>query len=736
MEAKSLPGLIPDPGSIGDGPQANDELASFYIQATESIQERWSRTLKQGDTFALFNTLGDIIEPGATPGGLFYNDTRHLSGLQLLIDGQRPLLLSSAVENDNVVLTVDLANPDIYQDGKMVLPRETLHVRRSKFLWDGTCYERVAIHNFGPEPQRCFISLGFAADFADLFEVRGLTRPHRGAESVERDTQSITFRYQGLDGIQRCTRIHFDAVPARLSESEAIFRFDLKAGERKALVMTVCCTQHQTCGENFSEPYRAASRAAQRAASLGGNVTSSNVLANRMLHRAGADLTMLINETDKGPYPYAGTPWFSTPFGRDGIVTALEMLWIDPSVAQGVLQFLAATQATQKDNTADAEPGKILHEMRRCEMANLGEVPFGRYYGSIDSTPLFVLLAARYYDRTGDQKIIRALWPNIQAALNWIDQYGDRDGDGFVEYYRESENGLTNQGWKDSQDSIFHADGRLAPGAIALCEVQAYVYAAKQGATGLARMLGDHAHADALADAAEKLRQRFEDKFWCEEIGTYAVALDGDKNPCRIRTSNAGQVLFCGIASADRAARVAECLMTPEMFSGWGVRTVAADSPRFNPMSYHNGSIWPHDNALIALGLGRYGFKRAAGAIFSGLFDAAGHMDLMRFPELFCGFPRRRGAAPTLYPVACAPQAWASAAPFALLEACLGIVYDHQRRELRFHNPVLPRFLEEIRIRNLSLDGASADLRLRRNGSGTEVAILAQQGDISIRIAQ
>ena len=728
MEAKTLPGTVPT--------QPNDELASFYIQATESIQERWPRTLKQGDAFALFDTLGDIVEPGATPGGLFYNDTRHLSGLQLLIDGQRPLLLSSAVENDNVVLTVDLANPDIYQDGKVVLPRETLHVRRSKFLWDGTCYERIAVHNFGPEPQRCFISVGFAADFADLFEVRGLARKQRGTESTDRDNQSVTFRYEGLDGIERCTRIHFDAAPIRLTDSEAIFRLDLKAGERKALVMTVCCTRHQSCGQNFSEPYRAARRAAQRAAALGGNVASSNVLANRMLHRAGADLTMLITDTDRGPYPYAGTPWFSTPFGRDGIITALEMLWIDPSLARGVLQFLAATQATKSDPAADADPGKILHEMRQCEMANLGEVPFGRYYGSIDATPLFVLLAARYFERTGDQQTIRALWPNIQAALTWIDKYGDRDGDGFVEYYRESENGLTNQGWKDSRDSIFHADGRLAPGAIALCEVQAYVYAAKHGAAGLARILGDHGMADALADAAERLRQRFEDKFWCDDLGTYAIALDGDKNPCRVRTSNAGQVLFCGIAGPERAVRVAECLMTPEMFSGWGVRTVAADCPRYNPMSYHNGSIWPHDNALIALGLGRYGFKRAAGAIFNGLFDASGHMDLMRFPELFCGFPRRRGTAPTLYPVACAPQAWASAAPFALLEACLGIVCDQQRREVRFHNPVLPRFLEEIRIRNLALDGGFADLRLRRNGAGTEVAILAQQGDISIRIAQ
>jgi glycogen debranching enzyme len=729
MEAK----ILPEPPL----PQTSDDTSSFYIQATESIQERWPRTLKQGDTFALFDMLGDVVEPGMTPGGMFHNDTRYLSGVQLLIDGQRPLLLSSAVENDNVVLIVDLSNPDIYQGGKVVLPRETLHVRRSKFLWEGTCHERIAVHNFGPEPQKCFLSLSFAADFADLFEVRGMQRPRRGTMTTARkDDQTVLFRYQGLDGVERRTEIRFQPAPSRLSESEAIFALDLAADGRESLVMTVCCTNGAAPHVPFSQPYRAARRAAQRAASLGGSVTSSNALANRMLHRAGADLSMLITETPQGPYPYAGTPWFSTPFGRDGIITALEMLWLDPSLARGVLQFLAATQATKLNDAADAQPGKIVHEMRNCEMAVLGEVPFGRYYGSIDSTPLFVLLAARYFVRTGDQETIRALWPNIEAALLWIDKYGDRDGDGFVEYYRESENGLTNQGWKDSQDSIFHADGRLAPGAIALCEVQGYVYAAKQGASVLARMLGDHAQADALSDAAERLRQRFEEKFWCPEIGTYAIALDGDKNACRVRTSNAGQVLFCGIASQERAVRVAETLMAPEMFSGWGVRTVAADSPRYNPMSYHNGSVWPHDNALIALGLARYGLKRAAGAIFTGMFDAASHMDLMRFPELFCGFGRRRGTAPTLYPVACAPQAWASAVPFALLEACLGIVCDHQRREIQFHNPVLPRFLEEIRIGNLQLDGACADLRLRRNGAGTEVAILSQRGDISIRIAQ
>jgi len=331
---------------------------------------------------------------------------------------------------------------------------------------------------------------------------------------------------------------------------------------------------------------------------------------------------------------------------------------------------------------------------------------------------------------------IRALWPNIEAALGWIDKYGDRDGDGFVEYHRMSADGLTNQGWKDSCDSIMYADGALAAGPIALCEVQAYVYAAKKGAADLAAALGEHARASELAIAAEELRAKFEAKFWIEELKTYALALDGAKQPCKVLSSNAGQVLFCGIAAPERAQILAATLLMPEMFSGWGVRTLSADAPRFNPMSYHNGSVWPHDNALIALGLARYGLKRGASAIFEGLFGAATHMDMMRLPELFCGFPRRRGMAPVLYPVACAPQAWASVVPFALLQACLGLELDFAKREIRFHNPQLPKFMEEVRINDLALADASVNLRLRRRGAHTEVAIVSQRGDIGIKITQ
>lgn len=358
MEAKPLP-------------SSPDETSSFYIQATESIQERWPRTLKNGDMFGLFDALGDVKDPALTPGGLFYRDTRHLSGLEFLIDGQRPLFLSSALENDNVVLIADLSNPDIFERGKIVLPRETLHVRRSKFLWDGACYERFSVRNFDAHSRRCWLTFNFEADFRDLFEIRGLQRLRRGTSAVTATDEKLQFRYQGLDGIARQTEIWFQPKPERLTENQALYALDLKPGEQLSIVLSIRCAASGGAPEPFSQPYRAARRAARIAGRLGGTVTSSNALANRMLHRAGADLAMLITETPDGLYPYAGTPWFSTPFGRDGIITALQALWIDPELARGVLRFLARTQATASDPRVDAEPGKILHETREIGRAHV-----------------------------------------------------------------------------------------------------------------------------------------------------------------------------------------------------------------------------------------------------------------------------------------------------------------------------------------------------------------------------
>jgi glycogen debranching enzyme len=372
--------------------------------------------------------------------------------------------------------------------------------------------------------------------------------------------------------------------------------------------------------------------------------------------------------------------------------------------------------------------------MRGGEMAALREVPFAQYYGSVDATPLFVLLAGLYVERTGDEETLAELWPSIEAALYWIDGAGDPDRDGFVEYQRASEQGLANQGWKDSYDAIFHADGRLAEGYIALSEVQGYVFAGKRLAARCALRLGKIETARRLEAEARRLAEHFEAAFWCDDLGTYALALDGDKKPCKVRTSNAGQLLFSGIAREDRARMVAADLMRPHFFSGWGIRTVARGEARYNPMSYHDGSIWPHDNALIALGFARYGLKHSVEHVFQGLFDAATYMDLRQLPELFCGFRREKRRGPTLYPVACAPQAWASATPFTLLEAALGLEFDVQRGEIRLRNPRLPAFLHEVVLRELQLGTSSVDLRINRHDDDVSLEVLRTRGQIQVSI--
>lgn len=713
-----------------------DDTLQFYIPATSSLFERRPRTLKQGDTFAVFDHYGDIVPLERSPDGLFHEDTRYLSRLELQINGRRPLLLSSTVQDDNLVLASDLTNPDIYEDGRLVVPKDTVHIYRSKFLWNGACYERMAIRNFDARAHGIAVNLRFEADFVDLFEVRGHVRPRRGRQSVARlSADSITLSYAGLDGIKRETNLRFHPAPARLDPSEAVFEFSIDPGDRAVLFMVVSCgemAEESDPSRVFFTLLRQAHRTRHSATKKAATVETSNTVLNEVLCQSFADLHMLLTHTDHGLYPYAGIPWFSAPFGRDGIITAMETLWIDPEIAKGVLKYLAATQATEVIPEASAEPGKILHETRQGEMARLHEVPFHLYYGSVDATPLFVMLAGLYFERTGDLETIKALWPHIEAALKWIDSYGDPDGDGFVEYDRETDSGLVNQGWKDSHDSIFQSDGGLAWGLVALCEVQGYVFAAKRLAASMARAMAMAMMASTLESQAEALREKFEEAFWCEDLSTYALALDGNKRPCRVRTSNAGHALFTQIASRERAERVAETLLTRNSFSGWGIRTVAREESRYNPMSYHNGSVWPHDNALIALGMARYGLKEQVLRIFGGLFDASSYMDLRRLPELFCGLVRRQRKGPTFYPVACSPQAWASAAPFALLQASLGLELDHKADEIRFKFPLLPDFLDEVLIRRLRLGESTVDILLRRHESDVAVNVLERSGSARV----
>src|SRR5215470_16047717 len=612
-EGAALPKILPDTA----------REAPFYIPAT-GPPTRPRRTLKCGDTFIVLDSYGDIGASAGGSDGLFHCDTRFLSHLELLLDGMQPLLLGSNVRDDNTSLTVDLTNPDIYSGNQLMLPKDTLHVVRTIFLWRDTAYQRLAIRNHGDRPVDVRLTILFDGDFADIFEVRGLRRAKRGILRRTVAAGTAVLSYGGLDGRRRQSTLAFDPQPAELTASAATYLIHLAPKAVEPICFSVGCGLPQSPKPvPFLRGLLAAHRDLRAATRNATTVVTSNDIFNEVLCRSMSDLCMLMTDTPQGRYPYAGIPWYSTTFGRDGLITALQMLWFDPRVARGVLRRLAAFQAKADDPASDAQPGKILHEMRSGEMAALGEVPFELYYGSVDATPLFVMLAGLYAERTGDDATVAELWPAIEAAFAWIDGPGDPDGDGFIEYHRATEQGLANQGWKDSHDAIFHADGSLAEGPIALAEVQGYVYCAKQAAARCAQRLGWIDRARRLNAEADLLAGRFEASFWCPELETYALALDGAKMPCRVRSSNAGQVLFTGIAKPERAVKVADGLLQPRFFSGWGIRTIASTEARYNPMSYHNGSIWPHDNALIALGFARYGRKRSVERVFTGLFDAA-----------------------------------------------------------------------------------------------------------------
>ena len=672
-------------------------------------------TLKDGNTFLLADALGDIQ---GSDDGLFTNDTRMLSRLELEIAGRRPSLLGAAINQDNTLFTAHLTNRPLRALGEQSIPQGVIHIERKRFLCEECLFEQLRLTNFSEEDTHLPLKLLFAADFVDIFEVQGHVRAARGELLPPAiDAQAICLAYRGRDDRVRSTHIRFSPPPQSISPHAAEFLIELPRGAVADLFIEIGADVRSLPGpECFESASRRVSRSMEDRLAQGASISTSGKLFNQWIERSRADLALLTTPLPTGPYPYAGIPWFATQFGRDAIITAMQTLWINPALAAGVLSFLASTQAQETCAFRDSQPGKIMHETRRGEMATLGEVPFGQYYGGVDTTPLFVVLAWAYEENTGDRSLADRIWNNILAATAWIERRLDASPTGFLDYARAEKTGLVNQGWKDSHDSIFYADGRLPDGPVAVIEVQGYVYAALNSIANLASARAQHAVADRWRRRAEALRAEIERHFWVPEISSYAIAVDGDGTPCRVRASNAGHLLFCQVPSAERAAAVSEQLLSHQSSSGWGIRTLAVGQARYNPMSYHNGSIWPHDTALCAAGIARYGGGTRVVQILSDIFEAASHF-AFRLPELYCGFPRLPGQGPTPYPVACLPQAWSAGSVFMLLQAILGVRIDGQRKEVHIERPLLPIGIESLVIRDLPVANRRIDLEFHRIGN-------------------
>ena len=707
----------------------NVQVTAAESQDADGLEQMMA--LKDADTFVVADAWGDM-KGGAD--GLFHHDTRLLSRFVMTAGLARPSRLSSGISQDNVFFTAHTTNRPLPPMGGRSAPAGVLHIERRRFVRDQRMFERVRMVNHGVEDVLLPLAFDFAADFADIFQVRGTPRPKRGVlETPTLDGRRVRFSYTGVDDVRRTSCLAFSEPPARLTASRAEFMFSLPKGRRMDLYVE--------CGPDGCEApdplrfrlYALQARVAmrtrrRRGASIRG---PRSPRFNDWLDQSRADVALLTTDLPTGPYPYAGVPWFSTPFGRDGIITAWQMLWLDPSLARGVLTYLAMRQATEFSAFQDSAPGKVMHETRSGEMSRLGEVPFGLYYGGVDTTCLFVALAGAYLKRTGDVAAIRALWPNLLAAVGWMAESGDVSGDGLISYQRAAETGLSNQGWKDSEDSIFHRDGRFPKGPVALLEVQGYAYAAWQAMADMARVTGDERQAE-WAGRAGAVQALVEDRFWMEDEQFYAIALDGDGEPCRSIGSNAGHLLFTGLPSKERARAVTKRMLGAEFRSGWGLRTLATGQARFNPMSYHNGSVWPHDTALAAAGMAKYGEREAVALLLGEIYAAATHFHL-RLPELFCGFERIPGEPPIAYPVACLPQAWAAGSVFLMLQAALGVTIDAVEGVVQVDRPLLPSGINQLNVTNLQVGEGVVDLAFHQMGQHTVVVPKRRQGPVSVR---
>jgi len=698
---------------------------------------RKSLTIKEGEYFLYTLENGDMPHANRAGLGLYYHDTRFLSTLQMRIEGAEPLFLAASSER-GYMANIHLSNPDILTQDGMNLPQDTVNIRRSRLIWEGLL-ERIYLRNFHTAPVHIQLSISLASDFADIFEVRGMCREERGRVHIPRvEERAVILSYTGTDRMRRTTLITFTKPPEEIRKGragvEAHFSFLLSTNEVEFLDLRVTPLEE---GEEKEVPRLGEARSRLRHSyeewlKSATCIESDNDVFNLVLQRSVRDLRALHTRTRYGDIVVGGVPWYSTPFGRDALISCYETLMFKPELARDSLLLLASFQGNEVNDWRDEEPGKILHEIRQGEMARRGEIPHTPYYGTVDATPLFLILVSEYLRWTDDRDLLNRLRDNIDAALLWIDQYGDLDGDGLVEYRRRSPMGLFNQHWKDSGDSILLPGGRLPTPPLATVETQGYVYYGKKRIGELFIAAGEEERGRRLLAEAEELRRKVEELFWDEELGYYVMALDGGKKPVRVVSSNGGQLLFSGLPSPQRARKVVEHLTSGEMFSGWGIRTLSDKEYYYNPMSYHNGSIWPHDNALILKGMKCYGFRSAFIKVIKGIFEATMRMDDLRLPELFCGFRKTHFDEPVPYPVACSPQAWSSSFFFLVLQSMLGLEPDARNRLIYVNNPFLPPWVEEIKLKGLRLGDARLDLLFRQEGEATSFSVLKKRGDIGV----
>jgi glycogen debranching enzyme len=712
----------------------------YYILASSIAADLPKVVLKHDEAFLVADRRGDFPMLPGSEFGFYADGTRFLHQLDIRLHGRRPILLNATVADDGLEAAIDLTNPDIVgavgtaagdTPEHPPLPGRTLRIRRLLAIYRNRLYQTVFLESFAHEPCSLEIGWRFGADFVDMFEVRGYARQRRGAALPSRlEPAAVVLAYRGCDDVVRATRLDFDPVPVRLDSGEALYAVDLAPGEQVELALTIeAIPGDVTAARAPARPDALGERrdTAQRLRQEATHLETDHRIFNAWMERGRADLHLLLTETPTGLVPYAGIPWYVAPFGRDSVITALQVLPFEPEIARGTVAFLARHQATTEDAFTDAEPGKILHEYRRGELAACREIPFIPYYGTVDATPLFLVLLGEYLHWTGDVEFARAHWPAVERALAWMESGGR-----YLRYLRRSPVGLEHQGWKDSQDAIMHATGELAKGPIALVEAQGYEFAALLAVESVARTLGHGDVAVRCRERAGRLRERFEAEFWMDDEGFYALALDGHDRPCRVISSNPGHVLWTGIASPARAEMVARRLLLDDMFTGWGIRTLSARERLYNPMSYHNGSVWPHDTVLAAVGMARYRLVEPFTLAATALFEAVHHFEAARLPELFCGFNRVAGYGPTRYPVACSPQAWAAGVVFHLLRGMLGFEADATENRLTLHSPFLPPWLSWLEIHGLRVAKSRLDIRLTHGREGAAVELLTRAGDAEI----